>query len=293
MGTTIALGIFDGVHTGHRRVLENAAGYAAEHGAKAAVCTFDTSTISTKGADFLPIYSDEIKREKIQALGITEIHSLDFTKVRDISSESFITDILVSQLHAENVVCGLDFRFGRHASGGIEELEKAGQQLGFTLTVTDDVSVGNRKISSSRIRTYIREGNIKTANLLLGDTYFIRGEVIHGNRIGTKMNYPTANIALDEKLVMPRYGVYAVYSEINGRRAAGAANVGVKPTVGSDRPLCEVHFFDDMPSLYGDTLDIHFVDFIRPEMRFDGVDSLFEQIHYDEKIIRKILSSTK
>ena len=124
MGTTIALGIFDGVHTGHRRVLENAAGYAAEHGAKAAVCTFDTSTISTKGADFLPIYSDEIKREKIQALGITEIHSLDFTKVRDISSESFITDILVSQLHAENVVCGLDFRFGRHASGGIEELEK-------------------------------------------------------------------------------------------------------------------------------------------------------------------------
>ncbi len=285
MSASVALGLFDGVHLGHRRVISQACDYAQEHGITAAVCTFDTSTLNTKGEDFAPIYSDSSKAALVKKIGAERILSLDFAKVKGLSPEDFFSRYIMDELEAEHIVCGRDFRFGRNAAGNTALLEKLCAENSMTLNVIDDVSYGARRISSAQIRKFLREGNMISANELLGDNYIVSGEVVHGRHLGTKMGYPTANILFQDGMLLPRFGVYAVWSEIDGKYCAGAANIGIKPTVGSPAPLCEAHFFGYSGDLYGRELTVHFEDFVRPEQKFESVDKLTAQIAEDSAFI--------
>ena len=279
----IAIGIFDGVHKGHRRVIETAVETARETGAMCTVCTFDTASVTSKGSSYRPLISDEHKTALLIGAGADDVYSLDFGGVRDMTAEDFTDKILSGTLGAGCVVCGSDFRMGRGAACGTEQLGEILGQRGIQLLVADDVNMGDMRISSSRIREYIASGDISSANAFLGWEYSVQGTVVHGNEIGRTIGFPTANIPLDTSLVIPRYGVYTVYTDIGGSTYKGVANIGVKPTIEGERdPLCEVWLKDFSGVLYGTALEIRFTRFIRPEMRFDSLEELRGQIGRDK-----------
>ncbi len=273
----VAIGVFDGVHRGHRRVIEQA---AAQTG-KTVACTFDTATISTKGIDFRPIYDSDTKSRLLRSLGIDEVYSLDFAQIKDLTGDTFFTEILYYRLRAHTIVCGRDFRFGRGAAFGTEELARLCSSHNIKLIAVDAVMDGENKISSAAIRKLISSGDISRANELLGSEYLIRGEIVQGNRIGTQMGFPTANIILDENFIVPAYGVYRADAYIDGVCRRAISNIGVKPTVGSKVPLCETHIPGISGDLYGKTMEVRLKGFIRPERRFSGTGELMQQIASD------------
>ena len=280
--TAVALGIFDGVHRGHREVIGRAAAIAREKGLSPAVCTFNTGTICTKGECYRPIYSDDTKRMLLENEGIECMYSPDFSEIRNMSPEEFVKSILRGVLNAREVICGADFRFGRNASCSAEGLMRICSHMDMGLTVVDDVTENGIRICSADIRRFISEGDVHSAGLLLGQSYAVSGEVIHGNRIGHKMNFPTANQKMNSAFVMPKFGVYISYADIDGRLYRGITNIGVKPTVVSDgEPLAETHFPDFSGDLYGRELTVRLEGFIRPERRFESTDELSAQIKKD------------
>ena len=287
--TAVALGIFDGVHRGHRAVIDKAATEASENGLSPAVCTFKTSTISTKGSTYRPIYSDETKLVLLEKEGIEYVFIPDFADVKDMSPEEFVKDILCRILNARIVVCGRDFRFGKNAACSAEGLGEMCGRLGMKLCVVDDVTENGVRICSADIRRYISEGNIRKANILLGHDYAVVGKVIHGRQLGRKMNFPTANQLMPEGNVMPKFGVYASYAELDGKVYRGITNIGVKPTVESSGvPLAETHFPKYSGDLYGKDIVVRLSDFIRPEKRFNNTDELRAQINND---VNKVMTA--
>lgn len=282
--TAAALGIFDGVHRGHRAVIDKAAEEAEKNGFAPAVCTFKTGTITTKGNSYRPIYSDETKLVLLEKEGAEYVFIPDFADVRDMSPEDFAEKILCGVLNARIVVCGRDFRFGKNAACSADGLRDICARLGMKLCVVDDVTEKGKRICSADIRKYISEGDIRSANLLLGHNYAITGRVIHGNRLGRTMNFPTANQLMSENNVMPRFGVYASYAELDGKVYRGVTNIGVKPTVESSGiPLAETHFPDFSGDIYGREIIVRLYDFIRPEKKFNSTDELKAQINSDVK----------
>ncbi|MBQ7991097.1 MAG: riboflavin biosynthesis protein RibF [Oscillospiraceae bacterium] len=273
----VAIGVFDGVHKGHRRVVETA---AAQQG-RTLACTFETGSITSKGADYRPIYGSEIKRRILTSLGVDDVYSMDFGQIRGLSGDTFFTEILYYRLKAHTVVCGRDFRFGKGAAFGVDELRALCSSHGVKLIAVNEVTDGGEKISSTGIRRLISEGQIDRANDLLGEPYMICGEVIHGNHIGTEIGFPTANIAMDENNIMPKFGVYRSYVIMDGERYESISNIGVKPTVGSRAPLCETHIPGISGDLYGKALEVRLTGMIRAERKFDGIDDLKKQISAD------------
>lgn len=284
--SSVALGIFDGVHRGHRAVIGRAVGIARESGFAPAVCTFQTATVTTKGADYRPIYSDETKCALLGQERAAYVYMPDFALIRDMSAENFVRDILVEKMNAGAVVCGRDFRFGKNASCGTDGLDKICKGLGIALTVVEDVSDNGVRISSAEIRNLIRAGRISDTNRLLGHDYAVVGEVISGNHFGRQMNFPTANQTMRADTVLPKFGVYASYAEIDGKIYRGVTNIGVKPTVDfSGTPLSETHFPSYSGDLYGRRLTVRLVEFIRPEKRFDSTQTLKNQIGLDTQTV--------
>lgn len=284
--TCAALGIFDGVHRGHAEVIGQAAEYASAHGLVPAVCTFRTATVTTKGNNYKPIYSDETKSELMKQAGAELIYVRDFSEVKEMSPEAFVSDILKKELNARSVVCGSDFRCGRNAVCSTDGLAKICAENDMKLIIVRDVNDNGERISSAKIRTMIADGRMSDANRFLGHDYAVVGEVINGNRFGRQMNFPTANQSMRGDFVLPRFGVYASYCEIDGRVYRGVTNVGVKPTVDNRGiPLCETHFPHFEGDLYGKILTVRLIDFIRPEMRFSCADELKAQIAADTETI--------
>ncbi len=288
--TSVALGIFDGVHRGHKAVIRAAAKNAAENGYAAAVCTFKTATIDTKGENYCPICSDEVKCLLLEKEGAEYIYMPAFSDIRNSTAKSFVEEILKKKLSAKSVVCGRDFRLGKNAVCGTDELAEICKNSGMSLIVVDDISDNGIRICSSDIRRLISEGDIVSANRLLGHDYVIMGEVINGNHFGRQMDFPTANQKLNESLILPKFGVYASYAELDGKIYRGVTNIGVKPTVESGgAPLAETHFPSYSGDLYGKVIAVRLVDFIRPEMRFKSTDILRRQIKADtDKILSMV-----
>lgn len=280
--TAVALGLFDGVHLGHRAVLKLACGQR-KNGLIPAVFTFEPQSVSYKtgGAQGF-IYGRQYKHRLLDKCGIERILSPEFEKLRTLSGEEFAETVLKQQFNAAFVCCGRDFRFGKNASCGTEELAEICGRLGIEIQTAEDVVCDGENISSRRIRTLINEGNIRRANELLGEPYTLSGEVVDGNRIGRTIDFPTANQNFLSGQLVLRYGVYKTVTCIDGTRFPSVTNVGVKPTISGTRaPLAETHIIGFSGSLYGRTIDVSFIDFIRPERRFDSLDALKKQIHAD------------
>ena len=287
--TAVALGMFDGVHIGHRAVFERAESFD-EHGAEAAVFTFDSESLGDKhGKSYRYVVPNSLKLDMIRQAGIENIFCADFSGLKDYEPEEFAKVVLAGWMNAAKVVCGRDFRFGKGAAGDVPALKEYGKKYGFEVSTVDPVVVDGNVVSSSRIRELLSEGDVKKANALLGYSYKIKRSVEDGNHIGRTIDFPTINQSFDEGQLIPAYGVYATSVVIDGKQYDAITNIGVKPTVEKDcRPLAETHILGFSGDLYGKMLEVSFSDFLRPERKFDSLDALKKQIYMDIENRRNI-----
>lgn len=266
---SLALGTFDGLHLGHRAVLEAALNSPYQP----QVFTFKKSPSGDPA-----LITPEDKCALLAQLGVRRMYSLDFASLRDMEAADFVKDILLTRLRAKRLCCGEDFRFGRGAAGDVTLLSRLCRDSGVELAVIPPVMDGGEKVSSTRIRQAVAAGDIRTANRLLGRPFGFSLEVIHGNHIGTGLGTPTINQALPEDLALPKFGVYAAWCRTESGRFYGVCNIGVKPTVGSDRVLAETWMPDFTGDLYGQKVRLELVGFIRPERKFGSLEELKEEI---------------
>lgn len=274
--TAVALGIFDGVHRGHRQVLEKAFSHSE---LKKAVFTFNTQTVDSKGSDYKMLITNSFKKKLIDRAGADYIYSPDFYKLKMMPAEDFARDILKGALHAEVAVCGEKFRFGHMAEGDSDALVRYGRKFGFSVEIVERLDDNGTRISSSLIRKLVSKGEIEKANKLLGYNYGYCLDVIHGNEIGRTWDFPTINQLIPDGLVLPRFGVYVSNVHVDGRQYTGVTNIGVKPTVEHDiKPLAETFIVGYDGDLYGREIEIELYEFIRPERKFDSFDELRAEI---------------
>jgi riboflavin kinase/FMN adenylyltransferase len=280
--TAVALGMFDGVHIGHRAVFGRTRSFEKDN-IKAAVFTFDTESIRCKhGKAYRYILTNAEKLRMINEAGIQHVYCADFSGLCSLSAEDFVKKILIDSMNAAVVVCGPDYRFGKGAVCGVNELKNFGRKYGFELSIVNPVVMDNETVSSSAVRELLAEGNIKKANLFLGYNYTVKSVVCHGNHIGRTIDFPTVNQEFGEGQLIPARGVYASYVTIDGTRYCSVTNIGVKPTVGGCAvPLAETHIIGYSGDLYGRSLEIVLSDRIREEKKFGSLDELREQIKKD------------
>ena len=278
--TAAALGFFDGVHSGHRAVLKTAAAQK-KNGLVPCAFTFPPESNAGKGTDY--IYSSAEKNFIIEErCGIERIFSPSFADVCGFSGDTFARDILRKEMNAAYVVCGKDFRFGKNASCGVKELAELGKKYDFAVQTIDDVCIGNERVSSTIIRRLLSKGEVRRAGLMLGEPYMIMKEIVSGARIGRTIGFPTANQMFGKGQLVPAYGVYASRTLYEGKWYPSMTNIGMKPTVGyGGTPLAETYISGFSGDLYGKTLQVVLIDFIRPEKRFSDIEQLKQQIKRD------------
>lgn len=287
----VAIGVFDGVHVGHRAVLERFLDEARERGLTPAVVTFDRHPIALLAPDRAPKMLSTIEQriEQFDALGVEVVAVLPFDDdMRMMDPAGFVTDILVDRLHVGLVVVGEDFRFGRDRGGDPVLLDAMGPDHGFDTRVIELVGE-DEPVSSTRIRALLADGAVDGAAALLGRRYQLMGQVVTGSGGSLVTGYPTANIDVSTAVAIPRRGVYAVFAGAD-RLGPGVANVGVRPTFGSGVETIEVHLLDLDEDLGGRILRIDFVERLRDEQEFVDGEALAEQIAVDVAHARDVLA---
>ena len=284
--SAVALGLFDGVHLGHRAVLDLAL-EQKKNGLTPTVFTFSPSAVlrKTSGHDGY-IYNHIDKYNILTEYGFSgNIYSAEFEKVCGLTGEEFAENILENYFNAEIVCCGNDFRFGKNASCNVEDLRRFGKKYGFEVHTADNVKIDGITVSSGEIRQLILNGKIEKANRLLGMPYRVSGNVVHGNEIGRTINFPTINQEYSDGQLVPEYGVYKTVTDVDGVKYKSITNVGVKPTIrGERKPLAETHILNFSGDLYNKYIEVEFCRFIRPEMKFSSVEELKNQISKDISI---------
>ncbi len=288
-GVCVAVGMFDGVHLGHRSMLDALVREAKRLGLPSAVFTFNTEDNPKNDSKLLTLHDTKI--ELLADLGIDVVFSVDFSDIKTVSAIDFTENMLYTAIGAKGIVCGYDFRFGRDRMGDAELIKTLLTPKGVSVITHNAVVKNEVPISSTAIRTFIANGEIVSANSLLGRAFSFKGEVVHGKKLGRVLGFPTINQTYPDELVVPRFGVYAVRCNINGKSYGGVANIGVKPTVGNNNtPVCETYLFDFSGDCYGCVVETEFLGFIRAEKRFMSLDELKEQIGRDKISAMEILS---
>ena len=286
----IALGNFDGVHLGHQAVLARAGEEARGLGGTVVAATFWPHPRSVLGVGASPglLTTIETRREALLAHGADEVQTIPFDReLSRKSPEEFVGDVLVGGLGARAVVVGENFRFGYKAAGDFGELRRLMRESGGEAYAVE-VSGARGEISSTRIRSSLLEGDVSVAAALLGRPYGVRGEVVVGDRRGRTIGFPTANVRPDPAVVVPDRGVYACVVRVGEESYDACTNVGVAPTFGREESKIEAHLLDFERDLYGRIVDVVFLERIRGERRFSGVEELKEQIGRDVEEARKI-----
>jgi riboflavin kinase/FMN adenylyltransferase len=293
----VAIGNFDGVHLGHQAVIGEAGRIARAGGFPWAVLTFEPhpTSLFRPNAEPFRLTPFRAKTRQIAALGVDVLIVLRFDRnFASLEADDFVNRVLVEGLKAHHVVAGYDFAFGKGRRGDVAMLVEKGRMLGFGFTslsaVGDD---GGEVFSATRARQCLKSGDPKGAAAILGRPFEIEGKVLSGDQRGRTIGYPTANLKLRDSL-RPSAGVYAVRVGIEGREGmdwrAGVANIGKRPTFGGEDLVLEAHLFDFAGDLYGRTLRVALIDFLRPEKKFDGIEALKAQIAQDSDRARQILA---
>lgn len=280
--TAVALGMFDGVHLGHRAVLELAQ-KEKENGLLPSIFTFSPKAVLRKssGAGGF-IYGHLQKLSLLEGFG--GVFSADFKIVKPFTGEDFVQHYLRDMQNAAVVCCGADFRFGRGASCGVDDLRRFGEKYGFEVKTAEDVCIDGMVVSSGEIRRRLIEGDVAGANKLLGRPYFIQGKVVHGAELGRTIGFPTINQTYEEGQLVPKYGVYASRVAVDGQTFSSITNIGIKPSVDYEgSPIVETYIIGFSGDLYGKTVETELLGFIRPERKFDSVEELKMQIAEDTK----------
>lgn len=291
-GAVAAIGNFDGVHRGHRAVIEAALSRARTLGVPAVAVTFEPHprNVLRPGE---PIFRLTGEPEKLRLLAATSLSGalvLTFDAAfANLTAEEFVTRILVERLGIRGATIGFDFHFGHQRGGSPAFLAEQGARYGFSVDTAPPLEDEGRPVSSSSIRAALAEGRVVEAAELLGYPWFASGKVIKGDQRGRTLGFPTANIALDPHCGL-KHGIYAVRVGIDGVMRDGVASFGTRPTFDNGAPLLEVHVFDFADDLYGKQIDVAFIGWIRPELKFDNVDALVGRMNEDARLARAALA---
>ena len=294
-GATVAIGNFDGVHLGHQSVIELARKAAPD--APLGVMTFEPHPREYFAPDAPPfrLMRAETRAHRLEKLGVERLYELNFnTALSSLTPEEFARDVICEGLGLRHVVVGADFCFGKGRAGNAEDLQRFGAQYGFGVTIAPLMEYSEHAVSSTAIRNALSEGRPADAKEMLGHWHRIEGIVIGGEQRGRELGFPTANMSIDG-LHQPRFGVYAVLVDVlEGPHKGsyhGAASIGVRPMFGGVVPNIETYLFDFSGDLYGATLSVGLVEFLRPELKFDGLDALTAQMDADCARAREILAA--
>ena len=295
-GAVAAMGNFDGVHLGHRAVIDAARTIAVKGNAPLAVVTFEPHPRSVFAPDAPPfrLTTPDTRARRLEGLGVDLLFEVPFDgALAALTPEAFAGDVLADGLGLTHVVVGGDFRFGARRAGDADALRGLGRTHGFGATVAPMVSLPGGEVSSTRIREALSDGRPEEAARMLGHLHRVEGEVMHGEKRGRTLGFPTANLALDG-LHLPAFGVYAVRADVltgpHAGRHLGAASLGVRPQYGGEVPNLETFVLDFEGDLYGERLSVGLARFIRPELRFDSEAAFVARMHEDVAEVRRLLA---
>jgi riboflavin kinase/FMN adenylyltransferase len=292
----VTTGIFDGVHLGHVSILQRLKHVAWEKRGESVMVTFWPHPRTVLGRNRRKIRLLSSMDEKIillERLGLDHLVIIPFDRTfSNLTACQFVEHYLVDRIDLSHLVIGYNHQFGKNREGDYETIKACSDKFGFTVEQLEATMVNYEHVSSSMIREALDAGDVKRANVLLGYSYFMQGNVVGGSKIGREIGYPTANLIPVSSLKhIPRDGVYAVWVEYSGSRYKGMLNIGYKPTIKDDNSSCsiEVHILEFNKNLYGEQITVHFVDRIRNEMKFASIDALKNQLDIDRKLVTELL----
>ena len=286
--SVVTIGTFDGVHLGHQKIIKRLVAIAHAEELQALVLTFfpHPRMVVQKDTSIKLINTIDEKADLIQDLGVDHLVIKAFTKdFSRLTSLEYVRDVLVNKLHVKHIIVGYDHHFGRNRTANISDLKEFGTFYGFKVTEITAQEVGDVAVSSTKIRSALAEGAIKVANQFLGYNFMLNGIVVKGKGLGKTIQFPTANLKIEESYkLIPKKGVYLVQSIIDAKLVYGMLNIGTNPTVSDANELTvEVFFFDFNQTLYGTVLNIQFLDRIRDEIKFSGLEALKAQLEQDQQ----------
>ncbi|MCK5879107.1 MAG: bifunctional riboflavin kinase/FAD synthetase [Holophagae bacterium] len=290
--SVVTIGNFDGIHVGHQEILRKGRSIALDHGIPLAVISFEPHPGKILYPQKAPeiIKTDRQKRELMCQQGVDYYLVIRFSpEFSRMAPEEFLNILLVESLGAEYVLMGAGFAFGRKRSGNVALIQRFGRDHSIKVEPVPHVMMDGEVVSSSNIRLFLKNGKIRKANRFLGRYYYMEGIVIYGQQLGRKLGFPTANIISENELT-PILGVYASCTNVGGEQYRSVTNIGLKPTFGGEKIIVETHLFDFDMDIYGEEITVAFVEFIRPEMKFDSVKKLVAEIGNDCNLAKGILN---
>ncbi len=293
--TAVSIGKFDAIHLGHREIINKLVQLSRGNALASVVLTFDRhpNHLLNPESTPTPVIGAQQKREELELLGVEHLVTLEFDSgIAKLTPVEFVQEVLLSSLHAKYVVVGSDFRFGSGAEGDVSALKEFGQQFGFEVEVMEKLKSKGLEISTSAIRNALLQGQVAEAAELLGRNHSTVGIVVHGLKNGRKLGYPTANIARDAEGMLPKDGVYAGWLYAGENKYMAAISVGTNESVTAVPRVLEAHVLDrDDLDLYDQVVKVEYVDLIRPNLKFSGIDELVTQIGLDVESARSILTN--
>ncbi|MGB5228216.1 bifunctional riboflavin kinase/FAD synthetase [Eudoraea sp.] len=293
--TAITIGTFDGVHIGHRKILEHLINDAKKTGLRSTVLTFfpHPRMVLQKDTKISLLNTIQEKIKILERIGLDYLIIHPFTlEFSRLSSTEFVRDILVNELKAKKIIIGYDHRFGRNRNANIQDLFAFGNTFNFEVEEIAAQEIDDVSVSSTKIRNALLEGDIKTANQYLGYNYMLTGDVKKGKGLGRQLNFPTANLLIAEEYkLIPKNGVYVVKSILNDKLYYGMMNIGFNPTVDGSSKSIEIHFFDFNADLYEQNIQVDILERIRDEHKFNSLEELKAQLLKDKKTSISIISS--
>ncbi len=287
-GCVLALGYFDSVHVGHRAVIAKAKEISDKKRLKTVVFTFDGNLrAQILGEKLKCIYLPSERKTILEKLNVDSVYFAPVTKeFLSLTKKEFL-DKVIENFNVSVFVCGRDYRFGKFAEGDVDYLKEYASNNGLEVLIVNDVNMDGQKVSTTRIRRLLEDGEIKKANALLETPFFITGEVVRDRGVGKKMNYPTVNVKIDGQKQMPKEGVYKGKVEIEKEVYLAVINHGRRPTFGLDQVVTEAHIINFNRDVYGKRIKVIFEDYLRKPKKFLGIEELKEQLRKDVKSVEK------
>lgn len=282
--------MFDGVHLGHKSIIDALIKTGSENNLETAVLTFwpHPRFIFNPNEDLKLLNTVEEKKSLMEKYGIDHLFLKEFDEeFRNLTGEEFVHKILVEKLHVKYLIIGYDHSFGKNKSGNFELLQKLSAELGFEVEQMEAINIHENNISSTKIRNALLAGDIKKANEMLGYSYSVSGSVVHGKKIGRTIGYPTANIETDSIKLLPKKGAYIVEVLVKGKEYKGMLSVGTNPTVNGEKLTVEVYILDFNEDIYGENITVSFRDFLHDEIKFEGLDKLIERLDEDKRLTQE------
>ncbi|MCJ8211936.1 bifunctional riboflavin kinase/FAD synthetase [Mucilaginibacter sp. RS28] len=292
----VTIGTFDGVHLGHRKIISRIIELAKDINGESVILTFfphPRMILHPEDQDLKLITTINEKAELLEALGVDHLIITPFSRdFSNQSAEEYITEMLVKRIGIRKIVIGYDHRFGKDRTGGLQDLQRLGPAYGFDVMEIPEQDIDDVAVSSTRIRKALLEGDIALANSFLGYPFYLTGKVIRGDQIGRQIGYPTANLAIEEQYkLIPSDGIYAVKAQLDNKFFGGMAYIGHRPTINGMTRNIEVNIFDFNREIYNQELKLHFLHFVRHDVKFNSLAELTTQLGKDKEAVLALLEN--